>query len=141
MLYMYYSRSRDPRSLQLPWYFGPMQWSGSFVSVSRREFGAGRGHIPHVVVHLPSADGTLRFSPNLLPRVYTFDVGSTYMYCYGPRLLGKAKEEVNCGVACQTGMDAYAYDDNTSAWRWVSTMWRVFRASPSPAPWAAAAAS
>jgi hypothetical protein len=38
-------------------------------------------------------------------------------------LISEAKEGVNCGVACNTGVDMYAYDTNTTSWRWVATAW------------------
>ena len=38
-------------------------------------------------------------------------------------LISQAAEATNCGVACNTGVDMYAYDNRTSAWRWVSTAW------------------
>ena len=45
-------------------------------------------------------------------------------------LISEAREYVNCGVACQTGVDMYAHDTNSSAWRWVATAW------PGPGGWA-----
>ena len=44
-------------------------------------------------------------------------------------LISEASEGVNCGVACNTGVDMYAWDGNSSAWRWVSTAW------PGPGGW------
>eukprot|EP01052_Picozoa_sp_SAG31_P000653 SAG31_NODE_19_length_35031_cov_42.510707_4_plen_745_part_00 len=38
-------------------------------------------------------------------------------------LLSEASESLNCGVACNAGVDLYAYDSKSSAWRWVDTAW------------------
>jgi hypothetical protein len=36
-------------------------------------------------------------------------------------LLSPAKEATNCGSTCGSGLDMYAYDEATKAWRWVDT--------------------
>ena len=45
-------------------------------------------------------------------------------------LLEPASEGVNCGAACSTGVDMYAFDTINDAWRWVATAW------PGPGGWA-----